>query len=201
VSLGKSIILSLAVFGSLGLILAVVPAYSPTAALFAAILSISAVIITNLAIRSGSWQLQVAFWEVFLLFFTGMAFRAWLALLDNQLSWMVVLLMLVLHVAAWCFPWLTPRVSARLTRLQFAPTSRAGRFIQLFSLSLIPGIGGLALLVQRLTQEDGLESLDTLLIAIIGSVVAIGAPQAISHQFWEKKPWSRNSQTSQPTRA
>ena len=199
--LGKSIILSLAVFGGLGLILASVPEYTPAAALVAAILSISAVVIAVLAIRSGSWQLQVAFWEVFLLFFTGMAFRAWLALLDKQLSWIVIILMLVLHVAAWCFPWLTPQVSARLARLQLAPTSRAGRFIQLFSLSLIPGIGGMAFLVQRLTREEGLDSLDTLLIAIIGSVVAIGAPQAISHQFWEKRPWSGKRQTSKPTRA
>lgn len=197
----RYVALSVAVFGGLGLILAAVPAYSPAAALAAAILSVSAVVITNLAIRSGSWQLQVAFWEVFLLFFTGMAIRAWLALLDKELSWIAVLLLLVLHVGAWCFPWLTPQVSAGLARLQLAPTSRAGRFIQLFSLSLIPGIGGMALLVQRLTKEEGLESLDTLLIAIIGSMLAIGAPQAISHQFWEKRPWSGKRQTSQPTRS
>jgi hypothetical protein len=189
------------VFGGLGLILAAVPEYSPVAALVAVILSISAVLITTLAIKSGLWQLQAAFWEVFLLFFTGMALRAWFALLDRQLSWIVVFSMLVLHVAAWFIPWLAPRVSAGAAKLQLAPTSRAGRFLQLFSLSVVAGIGGVALLVQRLTTEGGLANLDTLLTAMIGSMVAIGAPQAISHQFWEKKPWSVRGQNPQSTKA
>jgi uncharacterized membrane protein len=192
----RGVVLSATVFGGLAILLAIVPTYSFVATVVAIILSIAGMIVTNWGIRSRKWWLQLAFWEIFILFFMGMAVRAWYALLDQASFWLVLVSAVLLHTVAWTFPWIFPRLSARMAREQLTPTTRVGHFVQVFSMSLVPGIAGLAYLVQRLTQEKGLEGLDTLLIAVIGSVIAIGGPQAISHQYWEKKPWTNQDDAS-----
>jgi len=192
----RGVALSIAVFGALGILLAIVPAYSSVAAVVATILSITGVVVTSWGIRSRKWWLQLAYWDIFLLFFMGMGMRAWYALLDRASFWVVLVSAVVLHTVAWTFPWILPRLSARMAQEQLTPTTRGGRFVQVFSLSLIPGIAGLVYLVQRLTQEKGMERLDTFLIAVVGSVIAIGGPQAISHQYWEKKPWANQDDAS-----
>jgi hypothetical protein len=107
-------------------------------------------------------------------------------------------LALLVHVTAWGFPWLSPRISAALAREQLTPTTRLGRFVQAFSLSLLPGIGGTIFLIQWISEKKGSEELDTLLIGIIGLTLGIAGPQAISHQFWEKRPWAASPQGAQP---
>ena len=186
----KSVVLSVAVFGGLGFLIAIVPTYSQLAAAAAAILCTAGVITATLGIRYKRWQFQLALWEVFLLCFMGMGMRGWAQLLDRETFLVVLVSAGLLHVIAWAFPWIFPHVSSTLAREQLRPTTFGARFVQAFSMSLIPGIGGLAYLAQRMAEREGLEGMDVLLIAVIGSILAIGGPQAISHQYWEKKPWA-----------
>jgi hypothetical protein len=160
-------------------------------------LSLTGVVVTFWGIRTGKWWLQWAYWEVLLLFFFGMGMRAWYALLDRGIFGVVLVSALLVHIAAWGFPWISPNVSTRLAREQLTPTTRMGRFVQAFSLSLIPGIGASVYLIQRISEGKGLQDLDTVLIGILGLMLGVAGPQAISHQFWEKRPWAGTQRVSQ----
>jgi hypothetical protein len=197
-SKGKAVVAAAAGFAVFAVLLAFLPAFSALAAVVSVTLWLVGLGAVLWGVQTGRWWLQMAYWEVFLLFFFGMGLRSWSALLDRMGFGILLALALLVHVAAWGFPWLFPRISAALAREQLTPTTRLGRFVQAFSLSLLPGIGGTIFLIQWISEKKGSEDLDTLLIGIIGLTLGIAGPQAISHQFWEKRPWAASPQDAQP---
>jgi hypothetical protein len=139
----------------------------------------------------------MVYWNAFLLMMLTAAMRAWYVLLDRGPFFVVLVSSLVLHATAWALPWISPQLSTKLAREQLTPTTRMGRFVQAFSLSLIPGIGATVYLIQRISEGKGLQDLDTVLIGILGLMLGVAGPQAISHQFWEKRPWAGTQRVSQ----
>jgi hypothetical protein len=194
----RVLLASTAALGALAVLISLFPTYSPQVALGAAALWAMGAAAMYWGIHGRTWWHGMVYWNAFLLMMLTAAMRAWYVLLDRGPFFAVLVSSLVLHATAWAFPWLSPKVSAKLAREQLTPTTRMGRFVQAFSLSLIPGIGASVYLIQRLSEGGGLQDLDTVLIGILGLLLGVAGPQAISHQFWEKRPWAASPQDAQP---
>jgi hypothetical protein len=184
--LGRALLLSVLIFAMLSAGLTLYPLYSPEAAIASGLLTVGALIAAAITAKLKSWWGQVAWTQMVMLFGLGIAIRAGADAFGGTLYWPLSLILL--YGIAWSFPWLAPLASSKLLKEQLAPETKLGRGCQAFSLSLIPGVGAFALLVQRITSETGLEKLDSFMIALIFAVAAIGVSQAFAHQFWEKRP-------------
>jgi len=192
--LWKVLLLVIPFLGILSIGLALFPQYSPQAAVAAGVLSSAGIVASILTVQLKNWWSQIAVVNVALLFGLGIGLRAGMDVFGEGLYWPLSVVLLFLF--AWAIPLVAPRFSARVLKEQLAPETRIGRGCLTYSLGLIPSVGAMSYLVQRLVSHSGLEKLDSLLVAVIASTVAIGAAQAYSHQYWAKKPWANQGDAS-----
>jgi hypothetical protein len=192
--LWKVLLLVIPFLGMLSIGLALFPKYSPQATVAAGVLSSAGIVASTLTVKLKNWWAQIAIVNVVLLFGLGIALRAGMDVFGEGPYWPLSLILLFLF--AWAIPLVAPQFSARILREQLAPDTRVGRGCLTFSLALIPAVGAISYLVQRLASHRGLEKLDSFLIAVIASTVTIGAAQAFSHQYWAKKPWANQADIS-----
>jgi len=175
--------------GIFGALLAVVPTYSPSALLAAVGATLIGTIAGAWGITKANWWAGVVFFNSWLLLILGLAIRAWASLIPQVWVWLVPLV--AAYLLAWALPAISPKLSARLLREQFAPETRWGRGCLTLFLVVGPAAGALGASVGMYGTRFGQSSAVMLVMAVLGSAVGVGFAQAFAQQVWPKRPWAQ----------
>jgi hypothetical protein len=170
------------VFGGFGLLVGLLPEYSPAA--LAAGLSL-AVLGTLAGIwnwRAYSHRSRLVTALVWCLQFLLIAVRAWVVLNVPLWAWLPALLMV--FVAAWTLPFLQPRLSGVFWREQTAPRSRAGRGCLVLALMVTPIAGVLGGSFGMIGSRLGQTTLVWLLVGVLGAISAVAISFSTAYQLW-----------------
>ncbi|HLC04656.1 MAG TPA: hypothetical protein VJK02_16600 [Anaerolineales bacterium] len=178
--------LGLGVFGA---VFVLVPTYSSTALKVAIGLTVAGTVAAVWSVTRPNWWAAIAYINSWLFLMLGTAMRAWATLIPQVWVWLVPLA--VAYLLAWTLPAISPRFSARILREQFAPETRWGRGCLTLFLVVGPAAGALGASVGMYGSRFGQGTAVMLVMAVLGSAVAVGFAQAVAEQSWPKRPWAQ----------
>ena len=190
----KAAILAPVGLGVFGAALAFVPPYSSNALKVATGLTVAGTVAGVWSVTRPNWWAAIAFVNSWLFLMLGMAMRAWANIIPQVWVWLVPLV--AAYVLAWAFPAISPKLSARLLREQFAPETRWGRGCLTLFLVVGPAGGALGASVGMYGSRFGEGSVVMLVLAVLTSAVAVGGAQAFAQQVWPKRPWAQSVDSS-----
>ena len=187
--LWKAVTLTPIALGGFAALVAFVPSYSPRALAIGVGLTVVGVVAAAWVSLSPSWWAAMVSVNSWLLLFLGVSLRAWANLIPQVWVWLVPLV--AAYLLAWALPAISPKLSARLLRDQFAPETRWGRGCLTLALVVGPAAGALGASVGMYGSRFGQGTAVMLVIAVLASAVAVGFAQAVVQQSWPKRPWAQ----------
>jgi len=187
--LWKTVTLAPLALGAFAALVGIVPSYSPQALAVGIGLTVVGVVAAAWISISPSWWAAMVFINAWLLLMLGLAIRAWATLIPQVWVWLVPLV--AAYLLAWALPAISPKLSARLLREQFAPETRWGRGCLTLFLVVGPAAGALGASVGMYGSRFGQGTAVMLVMAVLSSAVAVGFAQAVAQQVWPKRPWAQ----------
>ncbi|HLC05925.1 MAG TPA: hypothetical protein VJK02_23055 [Anaerolineales bacterium] len=177
--------------GVFGAVFAFVPPYSSTALKVAIGLILAGTVAAVWSVTRPNWWAAIAFINSWLFLMLGTAMRAWANIIPQVWVWLVPLV--AAYVVAWALPAISPKLSARLLREQFAPETRWGRGCLTLFLVVGPAAGALGASVGMYGSRFGQGTAVIIVIAVLFSAVSVGFAQAVAEHSWPKRPWAQHS--------
>lgn len=185
----KAAILAPLGLGVFGAVFALLPPYSSTVLNVAIGLTVAGTVAAVWSVTRPNWWAAIAFINSLLFLMLGTAMRAWANVIPQVWVWLVPLV--AAYLLAWALPAISPKLSARLLREQFAPETRWGRGCLTLFLVVGPAAGALGASVGMYGSRFGQGSAVMLVMAVLSSAVAVGFAQVVAEQSWPKRPWAQ----------
>jgi len=183
-------------FGIFAAILTLFPTYSPVALSVSIIFVFFGMVITIRAIWTQDWWGQFGYINIWMLLVLGTGIRAWNDVIPLPWLWLIVLP--GFYILAWALPVIHPKLSAFLLREQLAPETNIGRGCMGWAIIIAPVAGGLGAVLGMYGSRYGQGKLVSLVGACLFTIVPLAIAQAVSHQFWPKRPWARSEKEGEP---
>jgi len=190
----KAAAIALFTLGGFGAALTVMPPYSSSATKVAIGLTLVGTVGAVWGISKANWWGGIVLLNSWVLLILGFAIRAWAVIIPQVWVWLVPLV--AAYLLAWALPAISPKLSARLLREQFAPETRWGRGCLTLFLVVGPAAGALGASVGIYGSRFGQGNTVMLVIAVLSSAVAVGFAQAAAQQVWPRRPWAQPADTT-----
>jgi len=187
----KAAAIALFTLGGFGAVLTVIPPYSSSAMKVAIGLTLVGTVGAVWGISKANWWGGIVLLNSWFLLILGFAIRAWALVIPQVWIWLVPLV--AAYLLAWALPAISPKLSARLLREQFAPETRWGRGCLTLFLVVGPAAGTLGASVGMYGSRFGQGNAVMLVIAVPSSAVAVGFAQAAAEQVWPRRPWAQTA--------
>ena len=187
----KAAAIALFTLGGFGAVLTVIPPYSSSAMKVAIGLTLVGTVGAVWGISKANWWGGIVLLNSWFLLILGFAIRAWALVIPQVWIWLVPLV--AAYLLAWALPAISPTLSARLLREQFAPETRWGRGCLTLFLVVGPAAGTLGASVGMYGSRFGQGNAVMLVIAVLSSAVAVGFAQAAAEQVWPRRPWAQTA--------
>ncbi|HLE04391.1 MAG TPA: hypothetical protein VI729_07235, partial [Anaerolineales bacterium] len=187
----KAAAIALFTLGGFGAVLTVIPPYSSSAMKVAIGLTLVGTVGAVWGISKANWWGGIVLLNSWFLLILGFAIRAWALVIPQVWIWLVPLV--AAYLLAWALPAISPKLSARLLREQFAPETRWGRGCLTLFLVVGPAAGTLGASVGMYGSRFGQGNAVMLVIAVLSSAVAVGFAQAAAEQVWPRRPWAQTA--------
>ena len=187
----KAAAIALFTMGGFGAALTVMPPYSSSAMKVAIGLTLVGTMGAVWGISKANWWGGIVLLNSWFLLILGFAIRAWALVIPQVWIWLVPLV--AAYLLAWALPAISPKLSARLLREQFAPETRWGRGCLTLFLVVGPAAGTLGASVGMYGSRFGQGNAVMLVIAVLSSAVAVGFAQAAAEQVWPRRPWAQTA--------
>ena len=187
----KAAAIALFTLGGFGAVLTVIPPYSSSAMKVAIGLTLVGTVGAVWGISKANWWGGIVLLNSWFLLILGFAIRAWALVIPQVWIWLVPLV--AAYLLAWALPAISPKLSARLLREQFAPETRWGRGCLRLFLVVGPAAGTLGASVGMYGSRFGQGNAVMLVIAVPSSAVAVGFAQAAAEQVWPRRPWAQTA--------
>src|SRR3990172_3611373 len=137
----KAAAIALFTLGGFGAVLTVIPPYSSSAMKVAIGLTLVGTVGAVWGISKANWWGGIVLLNSWFLLILGFAIRAWALVIPQVWIWLMPLV--AAYLLAWALPAISPKLSARLLREQFAPETRWGRGCLTLFLVVGPAAGAL----------------------------------------------------------
>ena len=187
----KAAAIALFTLGGFGAVLTVIPPYSSSAMKVAIGLTLVGTVGAVWGISKANWWGGIVLLNSWFLLILGFTIRAWALVIPQVWIWLVPLV--AAYLLAWALPAISPKLSARLLREQFAPETRWGRGCLTLFLVVGPAAGTLGASVGMYGSRFGQGNAVMLVIAVPSSAVAVGFAQAAAEQVWPRRPWAQTA--------